>query len=131
MDLRLLVLALGTFAIGTGSFVFAGLLGSVADDLSVSVASAGQLITVYAIVYAVSSPILVTITSGVARRWLLILSLAVFAVANVAALVLSSYGPLLASRVVAARSRIAQPIGSLPSAPRTIIDRRTETSVPG
>ncbi len=102
MDLRLLVLALGTFAIGTGSFVFAGLLGSVADDLSVSVASAGQLITVYAIVYAVSSPILVTITSGVERRRLLILSLAVFAVANVAALVLSSYGPLLASRVVAA-----------------------------
>ena len=39
MNLRLLVLALGTFAIGTGSFVFAGLLGDVAGDLSVSVAT--------------------------------------------------------------------------------------------
>ncbi len=102
MDLRLLVLALGTFAIGTGSFVFAGLLGDVAGDLSVSVGTAGQLITLYAIVYAVGSPILVTVTGAVARRRLLVLSLAVFAGANVAAVVLSSFGPLLASRIVAA-----------------------------
>ncbi len=102
MNLRLLVLALGTFAIGTGSFVFAGLLGGVAEDLSVSVATAGQLITSYAIVYAVGSPVLVTITSGVARRRLLLLSLVVFAAANVAAVVISSFGPLLISRVVAA-----------------------------
>ncbi len=102
MDLRLLVLALGTFAIGTGSFVLAGLLGDVAEDLSVSVGTAGQLITLYAIVYAVGSPVLVTITGAVARRRLLVLSLAVFAGANVAAVVLSSFGPLLASRIVAA-----------------------------
>jgi len=102
VDLRLLVLALGTFAIGTGSFVFAGLLGDVAEDLSVSVGIAGQLITVYAIVYAVGSPVLVTLTGAVARRRLLIFSLAVFAGANAAAVVLSTFGPLLASRVVAA-----------------------------
>lgn len=93
---------MGTFAIGTGSFVFAGLLGVVADDLSVSLAAAGQLITLYALVYAVGSPILVTVTSEVARRRLLILSLAVFAGANVAAVILPSFGPLLVSRVVAA-----------------------------
>jgi predicted MFS family arabinose efflux permease len=102
VDLRLLVLALGTFAIGTGSFVFAGLLGDVAEDLSVSLSNAGQLITLYAIVYAVGSPVLVTLTGAVARRRLLIFSLAVFAGANVAAVVLSSFGPLLASRIVAA-----------------------------
>ena len=42
MDLRLLVLALGTFAIGMGSFVFAGLLGDVAEDLSVSAGNAAS-----------------------------------------------------------------------------------------
>ena len=102
MNLRLLVLALGTFAIGTGSFVFAGLLGDVAEDLSVSVPTAGQLITLYAIVYAVGSPVLVTITSQVGRKRLLIVSLAAFTAANAAAVVLSSFGPLLASRVIAA-----------------------------
>ncbi len=45
MDLRLLVLALGTFAIGPGSLVVAGVLGEVGEDLSVSVGNAGQLIT--------------------------------------------------------------------------------------
>ena len=78
MDLRPLVLALGTFAIGTGSFVFAGLLGDVAEDLSVSVGTAGQLITLYAVVYAIGSPLLVTLTGAVARRRLLIFSLCVF-----------------------------------------------------
>ncbi len=101
MDLRLLVLALGTFAIGTGSLVFAGLLEEVGEDLSVSVGNAGQLITLYAIVYAVGSPVLVRLIGAVARRRLLIVSLAVFAAANVAVVVLSSIGPLLASRVVA------------------------------
>jgi predicted MFS family arabinose efflux permease len=102
VDLRLLVLALGTFAIGTGSFVFAGLLGDVAEDLSVSVGTAGQLITLYAVVYAIGSPVLVTLTGAVARRRLLIFSLSVFVGANVAAVVLSSFGPILASRVLAA-----------------------------
>ena len=82
--------------------MFAGLLGEVAEDLSVSVGSAGQLITLYAIVYAVGSPVLMRLTGAVARRRLLIVSLAVFAAANVAVVVLSSIGPLLASKVIAA-----------------------------
>ena len=93
--------ALGTFAIGTASFVFAGLLGDVAGNLSVSAGTAGQLVTSYAVVYAVGSPILVTFTSGIARRRLLVFALAVFVEANVAAVVIPSIRPLLASRVVA------------------------------
>src|SRR3712207_7621868 len=37
MDPRILVLALATFAVGTGTFIVTGLLGGVAEDLSVSV----------------------------------------------------------------------------------------------
>jgi hypothetical protein len=47
-SLRILVLALATFAVGTGTFIVTGLLGGVARDLSVSVGSAGHLITVFA-----------------------------------------------------------------------------------
>ena len=47
MNQRVLTLALGTFAIGTGSFVFVGLLEGVAGDLSVSMATAGHLVTVF------------------------------------------------------------------------------------
>jgi hypothetical protein len=73
---RLIVLALGTFAIGTGSFVFVGPLEGVARDLSVLVGAAGNLVTVFAVTYAVSSPLLVTLAGSaaprrvlVARRW--------------------------------------------------------------
>ena len=102
MRLRLLVLALGTFAIGTGSFVFAGLLEGVAGDLSVSVGTAGNLVTVFAVTYAVVSPILVTLTGGVAPRRILFAAIAVFAAANLAAVFAPTFGLLLACRMLAA-----------------------------
>ncbi len=99
---RLLILALGTFAIGTGSFVFAGLLEGVAGDLSVSVGTAGNLVTVFAVTYAVVSPILVTLTGGVAPRRILFAAMAVFAAANLAAVFAPTFGLLLACRMLAA-----------------------------
>lgn len=102
MNFRLLVLALGTFAIGTGSFVFAGLLEGVAGDLSVSVASAGHLVTVFAVTYAVVAPILATITGSVPRRRLLVFAMALFMAANFASVVAPTFSLLLASRVLAA-----------------------------
>ena len=100
--LRLLVLALGTFAIGTGSFVFAGLLEGVANDLSVSVGTAGNLVTVFAVTYAAVSPVLVTLTGSVAPRKILFAAMAVFAAANAAAVFAPTFGLLLACRVLAA-----------------------------
>ncbi len=102
MRLRLLVLALGTFAIGTGSFVFVGLLEGVANDLSVSVGTAGNLVTVFAVTYAAVSPVLVTLTGSVAPRKILFAAMAVFAAANAAAVFAPTFGLLLACRVLAA-----------------------------
>ncbi len=102
MRLRLLVLALGTFAIGTGSFVFAGLLEGVATDLSVSVGAAGNLVTVFAVTYAVSSPVLVTLAGRTRPRRVLVAAMAVFALANAAAVFAPTFGLLLACRMVAA-----------------------------
>ncbi len=48
MDRRLIVLASGMFAIGTDSFVVAGVLSQVSASLGVSVALAGQMVTLYA-----------------------------------------------------------------------------------
>jgi predicted MFS family arabinose efflux permease len=99
---RLLALALGTFAIGTGSFVFAGLLEGVARDLSVSVATAGHLVTVFAVTYAMSSPVLATLTGNVGRKKVLIGAMALFVMGNLASVIAPSFELLLASRVVAA-----------------------------
>src|SRR5882672_1784359 len=78
-------LAVGTFAVGTEGFMIAAILPRMATDLFVSVQAAGQLVTIFAFTYAVSSPILTALTGGFDRRKLLILSMSAFAVANLAA----------------------------------------------
>lgn len=102
MNFRLFVLALGTFAIGTGSFVFAGLLEGVAEELSISVANAGHLITVFAVTYAVAAPILATATGSTPRRRLLVAAITLFTLANFASAVAPTFSLLLALRVLAA-----------------------------
>jgi DHA1 family inner membrane transport protein len=48
MPIALLALTVGAFGIGTTEFVLMGLLQQVADDLQVSIAAAGLLISGYA-----------------------------------------------------------------------------------
>jgi predicted MFS family arabinose efflux permease len=101
-SLRILVLALATFAVGTGTFIVTGLLGGVARELSVSVGTAGHLVTVFAVTFAVLSPVLVAATARVGRRRLLVIALALFALANAAAALAPTFTLLLLSRVAAA-----------------------------
>jgi len=99
---RLYWLALGTFAIGTEGFMIAPLLPDLARDLSVSIVSAGQLVTVFALTYALSSPALTTLTGDVDRRRLLIVSMLAFAGANFVAWSAHGYFALLSARVLLA-----------------------------
>ncbi|MEV4435567.1 MFS transporter [Streptomyces sp. NPDC049585] len=102
MRLRLLLLALGTFAVGTDSMVMAGILGLVARDLDVSVPAAGQMVTVFALAYAVFAPLLATLTARWPRRRLLLTALVVFTAANALSALAPTYETLLATRVLAA-----------------------------
>jgi predicted MFS family arabinose efflux permease len=95
-------LALAAFAIGTEGFVIAGLLPSIAADLSISVPAAGQLVTAYALTYAVGSPILAVTLNNIDRRTVLALALTTFIAGNLVATVASSYALPLASRMLMA-----------------------------
>jgi predicted MFS family arabinose efflux permease len=97
-------LALGTFAVGTESFMIAGLLPDIAADLHVSVVAAGQLVTVFALAYALSSPVLTALTGAVNRRSLMIAAMVVFALANVLAWAARDYWMLMVARILLAAS---------------------------
>ncbi|MEV5982171.1 MFS transporter [Streptomyces sp. NPDC052114] len=56
--MRLLLLAAGTFLIGTDVFVIAGMLPQISDSLHVSISMAGQLMTVFSVGYAILGPLL-------------------------------------------------------------------------
>jgi predicted MFS family arabinose efflux permease len=95
-------LALGTFAVGTESFMIAGLLPDIATDLHTSIVATGQLVTVFALAYALSSPILTALTGALHRRTLMILALSAFTVANIAAWGAQNYWELMAARILLA-----------------------------
>jgi predicted MFS family arabinose efflux permease len=95
-------LAVAAFAIGTEAFVIAGLLPTIAADLQISVPAAGQLVSVYALTYAVGSPILAVTLNNIDRRTVLTLALSTFIAGNLLAVVASGFALLLASRMLMA-----------------------------
>ena len=95
-------LALAAFAIGTEAFVIAGILPVIAADLQISLATTGQLVTVYALTYAVGSPILAVTFNNLDRRTLLTLALCSFIAANLLAATASTFALLLVSRMLMA-----------------------------
>jgi predicted MFS family arabinose efflux permease len=101
MDRRLLTLALGTFALGTDSFVIAGVLPEISRAFDVSIGVAGQMTTVYALTYAVLAPTIAALAASVARKRLLLIGLSLFVVANLATAVSPAFGVALLTRAVA------------------------------
>ncbi|MGQ0575815.1 MAG: MFS transporter [Pseudonocardia sp.] len=99
---RVHLLATGAFAVGTSAYVVAGVLPLVTADLGVSVAAAGQLITVFALAYALGAPALAVLTGTWERRALLVAALVIGAAGNLLCALAPSYPMLLAGRVVAA-----------------------------
>jgi MFS transporter, DHA1 family, inner membrane transport protein len=97
-----LLMALGTFALGTDAFVISGVLPKVGASLGVSLGVAGLLVTVFSGVYAVSAPVLAVATGGMCRKKAMVMALAVFAVANALAAAAPDYGLMVAARVLAA-----------------------------
>lgn len=98
----LLPLALATFAVGTDAYVVAGLLPAIATDLTVSVATAGQLVTVFALTFAITAPIFGWLLSPLDRRSALQLALAVFILGNVVTALSPNYTVALLSRILTA-----------------------------
>jgi DHA1 family inner membrane transport protein len=97
-----LVLAAGTFLMGTTEFVIAGLLPEIADDLAVSVSHAGLLITGFAAGMIVGAPVMAIATLRLPRRSTLVLALTVFALGHVIAALSPFFAVVLAARVVTA-----------------------------
>jgi MFS transporter, DHA1 family, inner membrane transport protein len=101
MDRRLLTLSLGMFALGTDSFVFAGILPEIAHSFGVSIGAAGQLISVYALSYALLGPTIAALAANVGRKRLLLSGIGLFVVANLGTIVAPNLGIALATRALA------------------------------
>jgi len=95
-------LALGAFAVGTEGFMIAAILPRIAEDVSVSLQMAGQLVTIFTLVYAISSPVLTALTGNVHRRKLLLATMGLFTLGNLIAASAPGYWSLVLARILIA-----------------------------
>lgn len=100
MPLALLALTISAFAIGTTEFVIVGLVPTIAEQLGVSLPSAGLLVSLYALGVAVGAPVLTALTGKVPRKQLLVGLMALFTAGNVLAWLAPGYETLVVARVL-------------------------------
>src|SRR5699024_10475874 len=92
------------FAVGLVELVVGGILPSIADDLHISLAKAGQLITVFAFVYAISAPVLLSITAKIERKRLYLIALFIFTLGNIATYFSTTFLFVMIARVITSMS---------------------------
>lgn len=97
--LPLLGLTFCTFVFNTSEFMPIGLLSDIANDLNLSDARAGMLISVYAWVVALMSLPLMIIVSKMELKRLLLTIIAVFVLSHVASALAEGYYTLMLSRI--------------------------------
>ncbi|ASM15362.1 MULTISPECIES: MFS transporter [Serratia] len=100
MPLALLALTISAFAIGTTEFVIVGLIPTIAEQLGVTVPSAGLLVTIYALGVAIGAPVLTALTSRIPRKLLLVGLMALFTLGNLLAWQSPSYESLVIARLL-------------------------------
>jgi DHA1 family inner membrane transport protein len=98
VPLAILALAIGAFAIGTTEFVAMGLLPQMADTFGVSIATAGWLVTAYALGVVVGAPSLTALTHSWPRRKVLAGLMGLFVLGHAATALAPTFGALVGAR---------------------------------
>ncbi|WGF89616.1 MFS transporter [Marinivivus vitaminiproducens] len=121
----LLMLALANFAVGMGAFSVIGILTPVAAGFGLDQAGAGWLMTVYALVYAVSSPLLVALTGERERVHVLTGGLLLLFTGAALAALAPGYTTLLAARaLMAVGSGLVTPVATAIGVASVPLDQR-------
>ncbi|WP_125591172.1 MFS transporter [Companilactobacillus jidongensis] len=95
-------LVLVSFMMGCNEFMVVGVISDIAKSLKVTVATAGYLVTIFAIVYAISTPIVTLFSNKFDRYKALMVLMVIFFIGNTASGFATSYGSFLISRLLTA-----------------------------
>ncbi|GIG64938.1 MFS transporter [Phytomonospora endophytica] len=100
MPLALVALMISAFGIGTTEFVINGLLPDLSAEFGVSIPTAGLLVSGYAFGVFVGAPVLTILGNRLSRKKMLLLLMVVFIAGNLLSALATSYGALMAGRIV-------------------------------
>lgn len=102
MPIGLIALALGGFGIGLTEFVIMGLLPQVAADFQVTEASAGWLISGYALAVVVGALLLTAAVTRLKRKPVLAALMVLFIAGNLVSAIAPDYALMMVGRIIAA-----------------------------
>lgn len=94
------LLVLLGFSLGCSEFVVIGIEPELAEAFGCSLAQVGDLISFFALAYAIATPLLAIFTSQFRRSRLFTIYLIVFVICNLVSMTASTFGLLLVSRVI-------------------------------
>ncbi|HIW71479.1 MAG TPA: MFS transporter [Candidatus Levilactobacillus faecigallinarum] len=97
-----IVFVLVAFMLGCNEFMVVGVLSDIAKELNVSVAMVGYLVTIFATVYAVSTPFVTILTNRFSRYKTLMTLMVIFLVGNTMTGLANNFAVLLISRILTA-----------------------------
>ncbi|MBD2783632.1 MFS transporter [Xenorhabdus sp. DI] len=82
MPIAILALAIATFGIATTEFIVAGLLPEIATEFSISIPTAGYMVTSYALGVFVGAPVLIILGGRIERKKMLSMLMVLFIIGN-------------------------------------------------
>lgn len=100
--LRAILFVFTSFMLGCNEYMIVGVLPDIAKEYHVSLTTLGYLVTIFALVYAVTTPLVTTLANRWPRHKVLLFLMAIFLAANTWSALATSYVSLLLSRIVTA-----------------------------
>ena len=98
VNLAILALAIGGFAIGTTEFVTMGMLPQIAAGVGITIPTAGHVVSAYALGVVVGAPLIATLAARLSRKSVLLWLMVAFAAGNIASSMADSYPLLMLTR---------------------------------
>lgn len=118
-------LAFANFAIGIGAFGVIGVITPISSGLGLTHSQAGMVMSIYALAYAIGSPLAITATGRLDRRSVILTGMGLFFIASLLCALAPNAEALLAGRALAALGAgMVTPVGAAIAVAQASPERR-------
>ncbi|MFD4931333.1 MFS transporter [Peribacillus butanolivorans] len=100
--LLIIMLALGVFGIITTEMGIVGVLPQITQKFNITTSQAGLLVSIFALIVAISGPFLTLLTSGINRKVILLTSVFMFTISNIFYACTTKFDIMLVFRILPA-----------------------------
>lgn len=100
-QLKIYLLTLVGFLVGTSQFVIAGVLDKIAGTYGISISAAGQLVTVFAMASGIGTPLFIMYLARYGLKTQLLIALSIFLVSTLMTPLASNFDFLMVARIIA------------------------------